>query len=148
MKCPCCDYDQLPQEITDEDDIQRLTEKLSEEVEKEGDRIFSGMATNGVPNSSTCSITIKDLLDMKEKTDKEFLEPKGINITSIVPPEKGWPIVAHCDLCKKTVIVLSPWAIKPEDGDYWKMHHTCLDEDLHIKHNMYPQKWYPWKETK
>ena len=69
-----------------------------------------------------------------------------INITSIVPPEQGWPIVAHCDLCKKTVIVLSPWAIKPEDGDYWKMHHTCLDEDLHIKHNMYPQRWSPWRE--
>ena len=70
----------------------------------------------------------------------------AINITSIVPPESGWPIVAHCDMCKKTVIVLSPWAIKPEKGDYWKMHHTCLDEDLHIKHNMYPQRWYPWKE--
>src|SRR5271157_4313805 len=57
---------------------------------------------------------------------------KGIevHITSIVPPESGWPIVAHCDLCKKTVIVLSPWAIKPEDGDYWKMNGTCLDEDL------------------
>ena len=68
----------------------------------------------------------------------------AINITSIVPPEQGWPIVAHCDLCKKTEIVLSPYAIKPEDGDYWKMNGTCLDEDLHIKHNMYPQKWYPW----
>jgi hypothetical protein len=71
----------------------------------------------------------------------------AINITSIVPPEQGWPIVAHCDLCKKTVIVLSPWAIKPEKGDYWKMHHTCLDEDLHIKHNMYPQTFsYPWED--
>ena len=69
-----------------------------------------------------------------------------INITSIVPPEQGWPIVAHCDLCKKTVIVLSPWAIKPEKGDYWKMEGTCLDEEEHIKHNMYPQKWYPWRE--
>ena len=76
---------------------------------------------------------------------ERFIHP-GVNITSIVPPEQGWPIVAHCDLCKKTVIVLSPWAIKPEDGDYWKMHHTCLDEDLHIKHNMYPQRWSPWRE--
>jgi hypothetical protein len=72
----------------------------------------------------------------------------AINITSIVPPESGWPIVAHCELCRKTVIVLSPWAVKPEDGDYWKMNGTCLDEDLHIKHNMYPQKWYPWGDGK
>jgi hypothetical protein len=42
------------------------------------------------------------------------------------------------------VIVLSPWAVKPEKGDYWKMEGTCLDEDEHIKHNMYPQKWNPW----
>jgi hypothetical protein len=77
-----------------------------------------------------------------------IFKPTGIHITSIVSPESGWPIVAHCDLCRKTVIVLSPWAIKPEKGDYWKMHHTCLDEDLNIKHNMYPQRWYPWKETK
>jgi hypothetical protein len=58
-----------------------------------------------------------------------------INITSIVPPESGWPIVAHCDLCKKTVIVLSPWAIKPEDGDYWRME-MCGDETLAFEHNM------------
>ena len=72
-----------------------------------------------------------------------------INITSIVPPEQGWPIVAHCDLCKKTVIVLSPWAIKPEKGDYWKMEGTCLDEENHIRHNMYPEKFapYPWPLT-
>lgn len=74
----------------------------------------------------------------------ESLFSSGIHITSIVPPESGWPIVAHCVLCHKTEIVLSPWAINPEDGDYWKMEVTCLDEELGIKHNMYPQKWYPW----
>ncbi len=70
----------------------------------------------------------------------------GIVVTNIVPPEQGWPIVAHCALCHKTEIILSPWAVKPEKGDYWKMEGTCLDEEQHIKHNMYPQKYYPWKE--
>jgi hypothetical protein len=74
----------------------------------------------------------------------ESLFSSGVHITSIVPPESGWPIVAHCDLCKKTVVVLSPWAVKPENDDYWKMNGTCLDEEMGMKHNMYPQKWYPW----
>ena len=73
---------------------------------------------------------------------------RGIHITSIVPPEQGWPIVAHCDLCHKTEIVLSPWAKKPDDGDYFLMNGTCLDEEKHIKHNMYPQTWYPWRKEK
>jgi hypothetical protein len=79
---------------------------------------------------------------------EHFIHP-GIHVTSIVPPEQGWPIVAHCDMCKKTVIVLSPWAIKPEKGDYWKMEGTCLDEEKHIRHNMYPEKFapYPWPLT-
>ena len=93
-----------------EEELQLLTEKLSEEVKKEGDRIFSGMMTNCVPNSSTLSITLKDLIDMKEKIDKQFPEPKGVHITSIIPPDHGWPIVSHCDIWKKTVILLSPYA--------------------------------------
>ena len=128
-----------------EDDIQLLTEKLSEEVKKEGNKIFSGMMTNCVPDSCTLSITLKDLIDMKEKIDKQFPEPKGVHITSIIPPDHGWPIVSHCDICKKTVILLSPYAVKPSDGDYFRLNGTCLDEEKHIKHNMYPQKWYPWK---
>jgi hypothetical protein len=76
--------------------------------------------------------------------DMERIFHRGIHITSIVPPEQGWPIVAHCDLCHKTEIVLSPYAAKPSDGDYFRMNGTCLDEELHWKHNMYPQKWYPW----
>jgi len=75
----------------------------------------------------------------------EQLFSSGVHITSIVPPEQGWPIVAHCDICHKTEIVLSPYAAKPSDGDYWKLEGTCLDEEKHIKHNMYPHKWYPWK---
>jgi hypothetical protein len=65
-------------------------------------------------------------------------KPTGIHLTSITPPEQGWPIMAHCSICKKTVIVLSPYAAKPEDGDILSLKGTCLDEDEHIRHNMYP----------
>jgi hypothetical protein len=68
----------------------------------------------------------------------------GIVITNIVPPEQGWPIAAHCCHCKKTVIVLNLYAAKPEKSDYWLLKGTCLDEELHWKHNMYPQFDYPW----
>lgn len=68
-------------------------------------------------------------------------------ITKIVPPEYGWPIVAHCNICKHTVIVFSPWAAKPECGDYWQMDGVCLDEELCMKHNLYPQREpLPWPE--
>lgn len=111
---------------------------------------------NGVPNqppiewsTSAWNGPIHPLSSDDPFGDLErFIHP-GVNITSIVPPEQGWPIVAHCDMCKKTVIVLSPWAIKPEKGDYWKMEGTCLDEEKHIRHNMYPEKFapYPWPLT-
>ena len=68
---------------------------------------------------------------------------RGIFITSIVPPEHGWPIVAHCVHCRKTEIVLSPWAKKPDDGDYFLLKGTCLDDELNMQHNMYPQFDYP-----
>jgi hypothetical protein len=88
-------------------------------------------------------ITLSGLQETYADFEEKFF--RGIHITSITPPEQGWPIVAHCDICHKTEIVLSPYATKPSDGDYWKLNGTCLDEEKHIKHNMYPQKWYPWK---
>lgn len=94
--------------------------------------LIGGWASNG-----PLSWNIEDLL--------RTIYP-GIHVTSITPPEQGWPIVAHCDLCHKTEIVLSPWAVKPSDGDYFKMNGTCLDEENHLKHNMYPQTWYPWRD--
>ena len=71
----------------------------------------------------------------------------GIEITKIVPPESGWPIVAHCYVCGRTDIVLSPWAMKPADGDYWQFNGMCLNEDsmINFRHNMYPEKHYPWR---
>lgn len=71
-------------------------------------------------------------------------KPTGIHLTSITPPEQGWPIMAHCKICKKTVIVLSLYAAKPEKGDIWSLKGTCLDENENIRHNMYPQHDYPW----
>jgi hypothetical protein len=106
-----------------------------------------GVATNRTPSEVLPPITLKGLQDTYADFQEKFF--RGIHITSIVPPEQGWPIVAHCDMCKKTVIGLSPGAIKPEKGDYWKMEGTCLDEEKHIRHNMYPEKFapYPWPLT-
>jgi len=110
----------------------------------------TGMFNEGIASNAgtywrdTLPISPSWLRMITDEMGTKFPAGYGIVVTSIVPPEQGWPIVAHCDLCRKTVIVLSPWAVKPEKVDYWKMEGTCLDEDLHIKHNMYPQKWYPW----
>ena len=66
----------------------------------------------------------------------EQLFSSGIHVTSIKPPEQGWPIAMYCPICKVTTFVLSPWAAKPEDGDYFKMNDMCADEVLGFKHNM------------
>ncbi len=62
--------------------------------------------------------------------------PTGIHVTSIVPPELGWPVAYHCPLCRTTTFVLSPWATKPKDGDYWRMNEMCSDEVNGFAHNM------------
>ena len=59
-----------------------------------------------------------------------------IEITSITPPEVGWPIVCYCPLCKETTIILSLYAAKPEDGDYWKMNPMCLHDNMQHTHGM------------
>lgn len=59
----------------------------------------------------------------------------GIFVTSIVPPEHGWPIAMYCPICKETTFILSPSAIKPKDGDYWRAV-TCARDGVHIQHNM------------
>ena len=43
----------------------------------------------------------------------EQLFSTGIHVTSITPPEQGWPIAMYCPICKKTTFVLSPYAVKP-----------------------------------
>ena len=61
---------------------------------------------------------------------------RGIHVTSIVPPEQGWPIAMHCPICKETTFMLDKWAIKPKDGDYFLMDEICASEDHSIKHNI------------
>ena len=51
--------------------------------------------------------------------------PTGIHITDIVPPAYGGPIAMHCPLCKETTFLPSPWAAKPERGDYWRINNQC-----------------------
>ena len=133
---------------------------------EEQEKFFASQdAVTGLPNGSLAGAwvcngpmfsevpTLASLQKTLAEYDAKFARPNviipsGIHITFIVPPEQGWPIVAHCDLCHKTEIVLSPWAKKPDDGDYFLMNGTCLDEEKHIKHNMYPQTWYPWRKEK
>jgi len=76
--------------------------------------------------------------------DTERIFSRGIHVTAITPPAQGWPMAAHCSLCHKTVIVLSPYLEKPKDGDYYLMKGICLDEELHVQHSIWPQHDYPW----
>ncbi len=64
-----------------------------------------------------------------------FTHP-GIHITSIVPPEQGWPVAFYCPLCRETTFLLSPYAVKPSDGDYHQMTEMCADLEFGFKHNM------------
>lgn len=57
--------------------------------------------------------------------------PLGLHITSITPPAQGWPIAMYCPVCKETTFVLSLWAIKPTDGDYWRVTGMCERDARH-----------------
>lgn len=69
-------------------------------------------------------------------TLNRFGEITGVHVNRINPPAQGWPIALYCPICKETTLVLSPWAIKPSDGDYWKMNEVCGNPDLTDKHNI------------
>jgi hypothetical protein len=66
----------------------------------------------------------------------EWWNQRGIHVTSIVPPAQGWPIAMHCPICRETTFLLSPWAAKPEKGDYWLMKETCGSDVLCEMHNI------------
>lgn len=68
--------------------------------------------------------------------DFEKLFNPGIHVTSIVPPEQGWPIAMYCPICKETTFILSPWAAKPSDGDYFRMNEVCGSVEHGGSHNM------------
>ena len=67
--------------------------------------------------------------------DMERIFNRGIHVTSITPPESGWPVAFYCPLCKVTTFVLSPWAVKPSDGDFWRME-MCGSDVEGFRHNM------------
>jgi len=62
---------------------------------------------------------------------KQFPKPSGIHVTSITPPAQGWPVAMYCPICKETTFILSPWAMKPVDGDYFKMNGVCGRDETH-----------------
>lgn len=77
-----------------------------------------------------------DLMQGATASNAPVTEPRGIYVTRIDPPEQGWPIAMHCPICKETTFVLSQWAIKPKDGDYFLMKDTCGSDVVGDRHNM------------
>ena len=131
-----------------EEETSTPDQKLAEEVKKEGDRIFSGMMNNCVPNSSTLSITLKDLIDMKEKIDKQFPSLRAYISRLLSLQIMDGLLFLTVIYAKRRLSSYRLTLVKPSDGDYFRLNGTCLDEEKHIKHNMYPQTWYPWREEK
>jgi hypothetical protein len=60
----------------------------------------------------------------------------SIEITHVVPPEQGWPIAGYCAICRAHHIVLSPFALKPEDGMLFIADQTCLNEPTSQEHTL------------
>ena len=93
-------------------------------------------------------LTPQELDALSEKLLEDFVKdetmtalsiksyPAGIHVTSIVPPEHGWPIAFHCSICKETIFLLSTWANKPEKGDYYKMNDVCASDEQSYAHNL------------
>jgi hypothetical protein len=48
-----------------------------------------------------------------------------LQITKIVQPETGAVMLVHCADCRRTEIYVSPFALKPGDGDAWKIELPC-----------------------
>ena len=42
--------------------------------------------------------------------DVRVFHPRGIHVTSVVPPVEGWPMAMHCPICKCTRFSLCIWA--------------------------------------
>jgi len=63
--------------------------------------------------------------------DLERLVHSGIHVTNITPPAQGWPVATYCPICKETTFILSPWAMKPLTGDYFKMNGVCGRDERH-----------------
>jgi len=79
------------------------------------------------------STTIESL----SNADAPVPEGPGIFITAITPPEMGWPVMIHCDVCRRTEILLCTWLVKPIYGDIMRMRRSCVDpEQWHIHEHL------------
>lgn len=66
-----------------------------------------------------------------------------ITITEIKAPDTGRTIIAHCVHCRSTVILWSPFRLEPDTGGVFVFKGTCVDKDLWMQHNIYPQFDFP-----
>ena len=87
------------------------------------------MATNGYYQAG-----MFDLLFMEQNIER--IENPGIHVTRMKDPDSGWPMAFYCPLCKATTFALSPYAIKPTEGDYLKVNGMCMSEEHGHRHNM------------
>jgi len=66
-------------------------------------------------------------------------EKPGIYITSIVPPDIGWPIAVYCSQCRTTIFMYDRLSVKPSDGDYFQL--TDLWCPTVVRHNFTDFEW-------
>lgn len=119
-------------------ELDALSEKLTDEFLKDEQGLLSGCVANNRSWTSEIREFSLDEIDhiIADGMDNIYGKPKGIHVTSIVPPEHGWPIAFHCSICKETIFLLSTWANKPEKGDYYKMNDVCASDEQSYAHNL------------
>ena len=100
-------------------------------TEQEKEEFFASTdAITGLPNGSLAGAWASNGAANWTNASK----PTGIHVTAITPPEQGWPVAFYCPICKETTFLLSPWAIKPKEADYWYMMEICGNEVDDIEH--------------
>lgn len=82
--------------------------------------------------------TAYDGLDVAINPDLVSEDP-GIHITNIVQPEHGAIILYYCKECKRTEIFINEHAVKPKDGDAWKISFPCPKHYSYPKDNFYTE---------
>ncbi len=60
-----------------------------------------------------------------------------ICVTSISTYDTGAVIATHCDKCRETVFMYSPYATQPKDGDYFLVNGIC-ENVVHC----FPTPWH------
>ena len=73
---------------------------------------------------------------LKDEWRNLSVTSRGIHVTRVGEPEQGWLMSFYCPLCKETTFLLSPYACKPSEGDYWRMKEMCANEEHAFNHNL------------